>query len=83
MLLDCHSHPTDDTRVLLIDFDHGEIKEQTDNGKKIKDEDKNSKTRQRVVCPYICLYWAWLMTYLGNTHLHGPLGGYGTSSGRR
>ena len=57
MLLDSHSHLPDNTRVLVIDFDHGEIKDKTDN------EDANSKKRQTVVCPYICLYWAWLTTH--------------------
>ena len=47
MLLGCHSHPADGTRALLIDFDHAEMKDENDES---KDEGKNSKKRQAVVC---------------------------------
>ena len=52
MLLD--SHLASDTRALVIDFDHGEIKDQSDD---------QHKERQAVVCPCICLCWAWLTTH--------------------
>jgi len=65
MLLDRRSHPADDTPALVIDFDHAEIKNETVNDDESKDEDKNRKKRQTVVCPDICLCWAWLTTQQG------------------
>ena len=77
MLLD--SLPADDTRALIIDFDHGEIKVETNNDDERKDEGKNRKKRQRVVCPYLPVL-GLAHDPLGDTHLHGPLGGCGSSS---
>ena len=61
MLLD--SHPADDTRALIIDFDQAEIKDKTNNDDKREDEGKNRKKCEAVVRLCICLYWAWLMTH--------------------
>jgi len=65
MLLNNRSHRADDTPALVVDFDHGEIKDKNDNDDESNGEDKNSKKRQRVVCPDICLCWAWLTTHQG------------------
>ena len=54
MLLD--SHPADDTCALIIDFDHAEIKDKTNNDDKREEEDKNRKKCEAVVCLCICLY---------------------------
>ena len=53
MLLE--SHPADDTRALIIDFDHGEIKDKSDNGNMREDEHKDNEKRLSVVCPCTCL----------------------------
>ena len=73
MLLD--SLLADDTRALVIDFDHSEIKVDDDER---KDEGKNRKKRQPVVCPYLPVL-GLAHDPLGDTHLHGPLSGCGTS----
>src|SRR5258706_14805718 len=78
MLLD--SLLADDTRALVIDFDHGEIKVKTNDDDERKDEGKNRKKRQTVVCPYL-LVLGLAHDPLGDTHLHGPLSGCGSSSG--
>jgi len=64
MLLNSRNHPADDTRALVIDLDHGEIKEETDNSDESKDEDKRNK-RQTVVRPDSSLCWAWLTARQG------------------
>ena len=70
MLLD--SLPADDTRALVIDFDHGEIKVETNNDK--RKDGKNRKKPQRVVCPYLPVL-GLAHDPLGDTHVHGPLSG--------
>jgi len=72
MLLD--SLPADDTRALVIDFDHGEIKVETNNDDEREDECKNSRNRQTVVCLYLPVL-GLAHDSLGDTHLHGPLTG--------
>ena len=79
MLLD--SLPADDTWALVIDFDHGEIKVETNNDNERKDEGKNSKKCQTVVCPYLPVL-GLAHNPLGDTHLHGLLSGCGSSSGQ-
>ena len=78
MLLDLHSNSAEDTPALVIDFDHAEIRDKNDES---KDGGNNSKKRQTVVCscylPVLCL--AHHPT--GDTHIHGPVSGQGSSSG--
>ena len=74
MLLD--SLPADDTRTLVIDFDHGE----TNNDDEKKDEGKNRKKTQTVVCPYLPVL-GLAHDPLGDTPVHGPLSGCGSPSG--
>ena len=57
-----NSHNRRDTPVLVIDFDHREIKKKTDES---KDEEKKREKRQTVVRPDISLCSIWLTTHQG------------------
>jgi len=65
MLLNSRNHPADDTRALVIDLDHGEIKEETDNSDESEDEEAERNKRQTVVRPDSSLCLTWLTAQQG------------------